>query len=102
MASLAFSRDAQELAGHVHEHAHIALSVVTESGGELRRHKFGCAGLTEGVLETGLELLRGGPLERQADADPTTERKQLFGAEALNQPPVPGQDDGQKDVAIEM
>src|SRR5262249_31290740 len=66
-----------------------------------RRHELRRTCLLKCVLQTLLQLLRAGALERQAHADAAAQGEQLLGAEALDEPAVAGQHHGQEDVAVD-
>jgi len=54
-----------------------ALPIITKGGDELWRHELDCCCFIERVLETGLELVRCGALQREAH---TAKREELVGA----------------------
>ena len=76
--------------------------MIGQGGDHLRGHQRGRSGLVRQMPQTGLERFGGGALDRQTDADAAVEGQELVGPQALDEPGVAGQDDGQQDVGIEL
>ena len=101
MAGLALRRDREQLAGDGHQCARVALGVIGERGDQLRRHQLDGAGLLEAMQQQFLQLVRRSALQRQAHPHAAAERGKLLGAQALQQPTIAAEHDGQQDVAVE-
>ena len=78
-----------------------ALGVISERGDQLRRHQLDGAGLLQAMQQQLLQLVRRGALQRQAHPHAAAERGEFLGAQALQQPTIAGEHDGQQDVAVE-
>ena len=102
LPGLALGGGLEQLAGHDHQGARIALSVIAERGDHSGGHQVGRAGLLQGVPEALLEVLRRGAFDRQAHAHAAGEREELIGAQAFGEASVAGEHDGQQDVGIEI
>ena len=101
MARLALGGQLQEFGGHVHERAQVPLGVVTKRGDELGGHKFWRTRLIECGPEALLQLIGAGALQGEPHADAAAKGEKLIGAEALDEPAIPGEYHGQENVAVE-
>jgi hypothetical protein len=75
--------------------------VIAQCGDQLCGYVLRRVGFEEGVFDTVVKLVGLYPLERQAHAHAAGKGEELIGAEALDQPPVTGEDDGEENMGVE-
>src|SRR5439155_5813584 len=80
----------EQLAGHVHEGAQVALGMIAQGGDQLRGHQLGGAGLVQRLREAVRELVGRSTIESEAHAHAAAEREELVGPQALDEPPIAG------------
>jgi hypothetical protein len=75
--------------------------VIGEGGDQLGCHQLGGAGLLQGVHEKLGKLVGRCPFEGETDTAAAIERRQLVGAQPLQQAAIAGEHHSEENVAVE-